>query len=175
MVGDGSREVVGEQTQILLAIQVPHSHLQDIHGQTTSPNAGAPQDKAVWELCLLTSQTACRRQKTRCGSCTERLSEAGVRMRRSNNVQATVGGRWVLDGRQGNRVTHRHFALPAQVVPVEGDGGVVKLRVLVKVAVQHRHCTRAALETRAPDLQRNMLPSRSPDKMHDNLHILLHW
>lgn len=38
------------------------------------------------------------------------------------------------------------------MVPMKGDGGVVKLRVLVKVPVQQRHRTRSALQAGAPDL-----------------------
>ncbi len=56
-------------------------------------------------------------------------------------------------------VTHRHVTLPAQVVPVEGDGGVVILRVLIKVPVQQRHRARAALKARAPDLRSQQIAS----------------
>ena len=48
---------------------------------------------------------------------------------------------------------HRHVCLPAKVVPVEGDGGVVEQRVLVKVAVEHRYCPSAAFQRCAPDLR----------------------
>lgn len=48
---------------------------------------------------------------------------------------------------------HRHVRLPAEMVPVEGDGGVVEQRVLVKVAIQHGHCPSAALQRCPPDLQ----------------------
>lgn len=48
----------------------------------------------------------------------------------------------VVEDKDIMRVTHRHVTLPAQVVPVEGDGGVVKLRVLIKMAVQQRHRAR---------------------------------
>lgn len=65
-------------------------------------------------------------------------------------------------GRALVRVTHRHVTLPAQVMPVEGDGGVVKLRVIGKVPVQQRHSTRAALESRAPNLRTFQAASEDP-------------
>ena len=48
---------------------------------------------------------------------------------------------------------HRHVWLPAEVVPVQGDAGVVKHGVLIKVPVQHDHCPGAAREPSAPDLR----------------------
>ena len=51
------------------------------------------------------------------------------------------------------RKAHRHIGLPAKVMPVEGDGGVVEQRVLVKVAVEHGNCPSSALQPSAPDLR----------------------
>ena len=52
-----------------------------------------------------------------------------------------------------SRRAHRHVCLPAKMMPVEGDGGVVEQRVLVKVAVQHGDRPSAALQRCAPDLR----------------------
>ncbi len=61
------------------------------------------------------------------------------------------------------RKAHRHVGLPAKVVPVEGDGGVVKERVLIKVPVEHGNRPSSALQPSAPDLRpRLKAVSRQP-------------
>ena len=52
---------------------------------------------------------------------------------------------------------HRHVCLPAKVVPVESDGGVVKQGVLIKVAVEHGDSPSATLQRCAPNLRNESL------------------
>lgn len=54
--------------------------------------------------------------------------------------------------RVGSIGAHWHVALPAEVVPAEGDGSILVGRVLLKVAVEQRHCPRSSLKPCAPNL-----------------------